>query len=172
MIDDTNTPEKGDPLVMYESQAILLYLEQQYKTVSLVPSDPREAAIVYMRQAESDSFGMLIDPLEYLFEKKACYLQHIPEVIKARKAIEHEMENLWNVYLEKTTFLGGEKMSIADCAFFPLLRYLVRHGFPIGNYRFVKRYYKLIEERESAKHANPIGWTRETKGKNLFRDLS
>lgn len=163
---------KDNTVVMYESQAILQYLEKRFPSPSLVPENLTEYSKMVMRQAEADTFDMLQDPLENIFKKKQARKPYIKSMIKAQTKIISELENLWNVYLETNEFLAGDTFSLADCAFWPVLEYLVHHGLQLNtpNLSNVLRYYNNIKSRESATAAQPKGW--ELKGRNFFIDLS
>lgn len=160
-------------VVMYESQAILQYLEKRFPNPSLVPSDAIGYSKMAMRQAEADTFNMLQDPLEHIFKKKAARKPYIKSMIKAQNKILAELENLWNEYLATSEYLAGDTFSLADCAFWPVLEYLVHHGLPLKSspkLSNVLRYYDTINSRKSAEAAQPVGW--EAKGRNFFVDLT
>ena len=55
-------------------------------------------------------------------------------------------------------FIGGGEITLADCAFFPLLGYMVRRGFVFDQFSALKRYFDFAEQRESVKLAKPGGW--------------
>jgi len=70
-------------------------------------------------------------------------------------------------------FLVGNTITLADCAFFPILVYFVYHGFPIKSNKFPNlfRYYEHMKMRSSVLKAWPHGWW-GLQGKDLFRKVS
>eukprot|EP01102_Stenamoeba_stenopodia_P003609 TRINITY_DN1378_c0_g1_i8.p1 TRINITY_DN1378_c0_g1~~TRINITY_DN1378_c0_g1_i8.p1 ORF type:complete len:181 (-),score=49.46 TRINITY_DN1378_c0_g1_i8:113-655(-) len=70
-------------------------------------------------------------------------------------------------------FLVGNSITVADCAFFPILVYFVYHGFPIKQPRFqnLYRYYEHMKMRSSVLKAWPHGWW-GLQGKDLFRKVN
>jgi len=72
LIPDDKSGEEPKYFVLYESQAILNYLEKRFPEPSLVPTDLYDIGVMHMRQAESDAFMELDHSLDYLF--KASHL--------------------------------------------------------------------------------------------------
>lgn len=159
-------------VVLYESLAIMSYINQKYPNPPLIPSDIAKFGLMEMRKAESNTFLDHIDPLEYLFYKKAKRKRFVSLIDNAQRKVLYELEFLWNEYLKDKNYLAGDDFTLADCAFWPILGYLVHHGLPIDTPKLsnVRDYYLRINERPSATVCWPIGW--EHKGRNLFIDVS
>jgi glutathione S-transferase len=57
---------------------------------------------------------------------------------------------------------------MADCAFYPILGYMVRRGFEFNErWPGLKRYHAAVWARDSAKTAQPEGWNGRGKT-NVF----
>ena len=155
---------------------------------------------------ESENIHWIYDDLEdAFFEAKSGdtensrvkrwteFVENIrPELIRK---VEEELQH-WEVYLGGTIdgqqggglravrraqrtgpFLAGtEYMTLADCAFYPILAYMEHRGFRVDGvdgegttkWPALEKYMRFIEESKSVRMAVPEGW--EKRGKtNIFR---
>lgn len=108
--------EDGDEIQVYESTAIIQYLEHKYPTPSLLPTNDAELALSFTRQAE---FLAKLDDkniLGSIFFKK----QGIAELGDRCGKLLDELQ-VWNDHLENKDYLAGNAFSIADIYVFPFL---------------------------------------------------
>jgi glutathione S-transferase len=163
-----------------ESLAILLYIETFYldRTPLLPPLEQRSyrARILSLIQ-ETENLHSAYDALEdAFFEARDNSEPHRfasttrPPILKALFA---ELR-FWETYaVQSKKFIGGgEEFTLADCAFYPILAYMLRRGFELDENKWpgLRRYYEAVWDMKSgsAKKAQPEGW--EGPGKaNVFK---
>ncbi|RDB26280.1 Glutathione S-transferase A [Hypsizygus marmoreus] len=127
---DESAPEK---VVINESLAILQYIEKYYNpSHPLLPLLPQWAcrAQALARSQESENLRLAYDALEnahFDAEHRGGKLDPV-EPRRMIAAVEHELDH-WEVYAAKTEFIAEEVFGLADCAFFPMLAYIVHRGF-------------------------------------------
>ena len=158
----------GNNIVMYESQGILNYLERRFPQPSLIPNDIKLVSLMYMRQAEADTFDELIDPLEYIFLRKKERVEYLPQIRMAQSQTIEELESLWDGYLSQHRYLAGDEITLADCAFWPIIGYLAHHQLPLNNPKLqnVARYYHDIRNSPCGMACWPEGW--EHPGRHAY----
>jgi nicotinamidase-related amidase/glutathione S-transferase len=155
------TPQ-GNPI--NESLSIMRYLECAYpKTKRLLPdiTDTWIYPKVTSRMDESESLVKLYDPLEIAFDVN--YQSKITQQDKDRLQEVYKTLDYWNMILGHMTYVAGPQFTMGDCAFYPVLYYLVYRGLDLteSQYHHLGRYYNLIRQRESAKLMVPLYWSRE-----------
>lgn len=162
-----------------ESLAILLYLETYYcdRKALLPPLDQRSyRARVLSLVQETENLHYAYDDLEdAFFESRNNNTQHEfistirPPLIKALFKELH----FWENYASKSKkfIAGGEEFTLADCAFYPILGYMLRRGFELDHkWPGLKRYHEAVWDMEgaSSRKAQPEGWNGMGKA-NVFR---
>lgn len=187
---------KSDPdaqhetVTINESIAILHYIETYHNpSKPLLPaiSQRTSRALSLARIQESEILHNLYDALEdahFEAERSGTKLDDAGRV-QLIKAVDHELD-FWEVYAEKTAFIAGDEFGLADCAFFPLLAYMVHRGFEwqrtdfglstdlegYGDWPHLQAYFRRVWERDGesgcAQMAQPIGWGRKGKA-NIWK---
>jgi glutathione S-transferase len=121
---------------IYESLAILMYLEKFYSP-SLMPPDPETYAAAQMRMQEannlSNAAGEVIQVMRRRLPEKEYNKNFLAIVDRKRKALWDETA-LWEAYLDKWRdgpFLCGAHMTLPDISFYPVLSYCVRCGLEL-----------------------------------------
>ena len=115
---------------MYESIAILNYLEHFYPENSLLPADKTRRSRALMRMEESNNLSAAAGEVVY-------YVRRTPpgdinaEYLQAKKEVLHDELRLWEMYLLGASFLAGDDITLADLCFFPNLAYCVRLGLQL-----------------------------------------
>ncbi|KAJ7582627.1 Isochorismatase-like protein [Mycena floridula] len=149
-----------------ESLALLMYLETYYPQTPLLPpvEQRKYRARIMSLVQETENLHIAFDALEegYFEARDARVLSnfkisHQPSLVQA---LYHELE-FWEKYAsESTQFIGGaEEFTLADCAFYPLLGYLLRRGFRFGEeWPGLERYHEAVSLREAVQLAQPEGW--------------
>lgn len=159
----TFTDKDGD-IVINESQAICLYLEDTYKNqgVQLIPTDPQKKGFVLQRLCESHcNFHsvMVQNIIYYLWKTKQ---EDVDQVLLQERFQKARTELLiWDGYLEKEgegRFICGDEFTMADVYLFTHLALCVRMGLDITKYRMLSEYYNRIKRRESVQKSWPPDW--------------
>lgn len=151
-----------------ESLAVLLYVETYHGLERpLLPAVERrtDRARALARMQESENLHAAYDLLEDA---------HFHGEPFDRAALVHGVETelgFWERYAAASTYIAGDEFTLADCAFFPILAYMLHRGFVLDGERWpgLARYYNTVWARPSgcASKSQPEGW--ETpKGVNIF----
>jgi glutathione S-transferase len=128
------------PVKMYESLAILQYLEHFYPEKSLLPNDRRARSIALMRMEEANNLSAAAGEVIY-YVRRTPPTELNEEYLVAKKDALHAELSLWESYLLGCEYLApGSEPSLADIAFFPNLCYCVRLGL-----RLEQRYANLFD---------------------------
>jgi glutathione S-transferase len=117
------TPEE-DGFVLFESTAILNYLEASRPTPPLVPADARGCALVDMHMKLCDlqftrHAGTIIFPKRFLPKEKWNNIA----MAEAKAEIEKHLAIL-DQHLAAKTYLVAEQFSLADVCYMPFLEFL------------------------------------------------
>ncbi|KAJ7039613.1 hypothetical protein C8F04DRAFT_1209037 [Mycena alexandri] len=81
-----------------------------------------------------------------------------------------ELVAKWEVYANKSTYIAGEEFGLADCAFSPLLGYMVHRGFDWTRPAYFERVWERGREKGCAQRAQPAGWDRQGR-ENVWTGL-
>jgi glutathione S-transferase len=142
----------GD-VTLYESAAILAYLEATHPTPALIPQDARGRALVDMHVRLCDSqlgryAGAILFPKRFLPEERwdrAAMDVARQEVARHFAIVERELGN--------RSYLVGESFTLADVAYLPVLQFLAMLEVPAGPH--VKAWAERVLARPSAKATLP-----------------
>lgn len=133
----------GQPLALFESGAILLYLAE--KAGQFLPSDAR-------RRHETQQWLMFqMGGVGPMLGQNHHFRQYAPE--KLTYAIDrytHEARRLYGVIdtrLGQSAYLAGDDYTIADIATYPWLRNWRNQGITLSDYPHLQRWYEAIEAR-------------------------
>ena len=132
----------GEPVSVFESGAILLYLAE--KTGQFMPTDARERLVVLEWLFwQMGAFGPMLGQSHH-------FNRYAPERIKyAMDRYTNEATRLYNVLdkrLDEREYVAGD-YSIADMAIFPWCRLYKRQGQDIENFPNVKRWFEHVAAR-------------------------
>ncbi|CAF1430672.1 unnamed protein product [Adineta steineri] len=167
----TPTLVDTDGSIITESLAILHYLEKYYpNTLSLMPVEKADYIKVLQRIQESQNLINIYEPLEEIVLKTLEHEQssHEDLVLKTLEMMAEELV-FWEMYLIKTTFIACDQFTLADCAFYPVIAYLIHRGLNIERFPAIVNYVNIIKTKTSAINAHPKDWT-ETGGEiNIFK---
>jgi GSH-dependent disulfide-bond oxidoreductase len=141
MVDD-EPEDGGEPLSLFESGAILLYLADKYR--SLIPSNARQRAevvawIMWQVGGQGPMAGQAGHFRNYAPEA-------IPYAIDRYSSEIQRLYRVLNTRLEEREFVVGD-YSIADIACWPWVFFRAHHGISISDYPNVERWYRAIEAR-------------------------
>ncbi|HYF19533.1 MAG TPA: glutathione S-transferase N-terminal domain-containing protein [Ramlibacter sp.] len=139
---DPDGPD-GQPISLFESGAILLYLAG--KTGRFLPADVRgRYEVLQWLMFQMGGVGPMLGQNHH-------FRQYAPD--KLPYAIErytNEARRLYGVIdrrLAQADWLGGPTYSIADIATWPWLRNWKNQGVELADYRHLEKWYRTIEER-------------------------
>lgn len=144
---DTEGPD-GEPLSVFESGAILIYLAEKFES-PLLPVEARSRiTVLQWLMWQMGGVGPMFGQTHH-FNRSA------PEDVPyAKKRYADETRRLYGVMdrrLAEADYLGGGDYSIADIATFP---WVVRHewqGIDLGQFSHVKRWFDTISARPAVR---------------------
>ena len=133
----------GDPVSVFETGAILLYLAE--KIGKFIPADLRG------RTAVTEWLMWQMGGLGPMLGQSGHFKLYAPERIPyATQRYEVEALRLYGVLdrqLAEYAHVAGAEYSIADMAIFPWVRTYKRQEIPLENFPHVLRWYKALKER-------------------------
>jgi len=147
--------------IVYESQAILHYLENVYPHPALIPASPKERAVTFTRMAEASYLaGVLSNPQ---FRSVLNTLQKAEQVssedLKAAQLVLKEELDRWEGFLQGREYLIGETFTAADAAVFPFFALLARFGLRLEHHcPTVAQYFHRLKVRASVQKTWPPHW--------------
>lgn len=163
------TLKDGD-FVLYESLAIMAYLDKKYPEPPLFGRAPQETGLVWRAISEAESY--LIGPGSQvgkpIFFGKG--LEKTDEIQAAAAAIREELGRI-DTALARSDWLVGSQISAADIALFPLIQIILRAAakdaakplklglLPLGQtYPAVAAWVKRIEALPGYERTYPPHW--------------
>lgn len=143
----------GEPVSVFESGAILLYLAE--KTGKLMPGDTRgRTAVFEWLMWQMGGLGPMLGQAHH-------FNFYAPERIPyAMDRYSKESNRLYGVMerrLAKTPWLAGEHYSIADIAAYPWTRTYERQGVAIEDYPHVMRWRQAMGDRPAVQAGMKAG---------------
>ncbi len=148
----------GEPLNLFETGAILVYLAE--KTGSeLYPTDPRQRAqtmqwLMWQMGGVGPMFGQAH---VFMFNPKE-------DVPFARERYHKETKRLYGVMdrrLGDSTYIAGDDYTIADIAIFPWVHRNNRHQVDLNEFPNVKRWYDEIWDRPAVEKGMSVPFLNE-----------
>ena len=145
-ITDSEGPD-GQPISLFESGAILLYLAG--KTGKLLPADVRgKYEVLQWLMFQMGGVGPMLGQAHH-------FRMYAPEKIEyAYNRYTNEAKRLYGVMdrqLAITPYLAGEEYTIADIATFPWTRSFKNQGIDMADFPNVQRWFNAIAERPAVK---------------------
>ncbi|PHM67815.1 thiol:disulfide oxidoreductase [Xenorhabdus stockiae] len=140
---DHQPADGGEPLSLFESGAILLYLAE--KTGKLLSQNERER----IRQLQwlfwqVGGFGPMLGQNHH-FNRYAPEV--VPYAINRYVTETQRLYKVLNTQLEKTPFLGGNEYSIADIATYPWAHSYEYQKINLQDYPAVEKWLEKISQR-------------------------
>jgi GST-like protein len=145
-ITDPEGPD-GQPIALFESGAILLYLAA--KTGRLLPEDTRgKYEVLQWLMFQMGGVGPMLGQTHH-------FRMYAPEKLPyAIERYSNEAKRLYGVMdqrLAKSKYLGGKAYSIADIAVFPWLRSWKNQGIDWADYPHLKGWFDEVAARPTVK---------------------
>ena len=128
---------------VYESVAIVQYLEYRYPTPSLTPSDPQSAAKCFRLIGE---FNQKLDPtnifasVKFRGKRRADLGDRVDKLLAECR--------IWEGYVGDGPFFTGEEFSMADIVVLPFFGTIIDGlGLPKGDYPKLHAWYERCKAR-------------------------
>ena len=139
---DSNGPD-GEPIALFESGAILLYLASKFGKL-LPKTDRQKFEVLQWLMFQMGGVGPILGQTHH-------FRIYAPEKIDyAVQRYTNEAKRLYGVMdkrLQTSAYLGGRAYSIADIAVFPWLRSWQNQGIDWTDYPALKAWFDRIGER-------------------------
>jgi len=163
------TLKHGD-FVIYESIAIMAYLDRKYPEPWLFGTTPEAAGLIWRTISECESYlvsagDKIIRPV--FFGKG---LEKVDEIQQAAQSVRQELHSI-DARLAQARWLAGEQISAADIAVFPAIQLLLRAAakeaaqpFDLGvmplpqTYPNIARWTRQIEALPGYQRTYPPHW--------------
>jgi GSH-dependent disulfide-bond oxidoreductase len=139
---DPDGPD-GQPMSLFESGAILLYLAG--KTGRLLPADVRgKYEVLQWLMFQMGSVGPMLGQAHHF---RLYAPEKLPYAIERYTREAQRIYGVINRRLAASTYLGGKDYSIADIAVFPWLRSWKNQGIELSDYPHLKGWFDEIAKR-------------------------
>jgi GST-like protein len=143
----------GEPISVFESGAILIYLAE--KTGRFMPGPPSERyAVLQWLMFQMGHVGPMLGQAHH-------FRRYAPETIPyAVERYTNEAARLYRVIdrrLAETPFIAGDEYTMVDMAIFPWLRSHENQGQNLDDYPNLKRWYDGVETRPAVRRALDVG---------------
>jgi glutathione S-transferase len=153
--------------VLFESNAILLYLDQAYGGYALSSSDPqarsRVAQWLFWESAHwQPSLSSVLSELvaHRLFPERMSRPRSAPDW---SNGTVQPLLNTLEALLAAQPFLTGSKMTLADFSVAGMTTYFKAAGFPFQEYPAISRWYHRIAELDAWHSTEVPLWTDQAK---------
>ncbi len=150
------TLKDGD-FVLYESLAIMSYLDRKFPEPPIFGRSPQETGLIWRRISETDSY--LAEPgakvIRPIFFGKG--LDKTEELQTAAATIRQELNKLDSALANSTWLVGGQ-LSAADIALFPMIQIVLRAASKEAAKPLNLRFLPLAE-----KYPNIAAWVKRVE---------
>jgi glutathione S-transferase len=135
---------KDGEFVLYESLAIMAYLDRKYPDPPLFGRTPEETGLIWRTLIECESYmvGAGDQVVRPIFSGKG--LDKIDEIEQAAQSLRHELKRV-DERLADSQWLVGDKISAADIGVFPLIQLLLRAASKEAARQFNLGFYPLAQ---------------------------
>ncbi|MEP3423009.1 MAG: glutathione binding-like protein [Erythrobacter sp.] len=144
---------RGEPLSVFESGAILLYLAEKSGTMLPKDSAGRTAALEWL-------FWQM-GGLGPMMGQHGHFKLYAPERIAyATERYRREVERLFGVLdrrLTENPYLAGGEFSIADIAVFPWIQTYRAQEIDLASFAHVSRWYEELKQRPGLRRGMSVG---------------
>jgi GST-like protein len=152
-ITDFSPADGGQPLNVFESGAILLYLAE--KTGKFLPAEPRARSevmqwVFWQMAGQGPMLGQLSHFMNYAPEQ-------VPYAITRYRDEGKRLYRVLDGRLKEREYIAGD-YSIADMICWPWLLLSDRHNLSLDGYPNLKRWFNAVDARPAVREALK-GWT-------------
>lgn len=150
---DRAPADGGDPITIFESGAILLYLAEKHDC--FLPREARD------RKCALEWLFWQVGGLGPMLGQHGHFKLYAPERIAyATERYRKEAMRLYNVLdgrLAKNDFLAGRDYSIADMAIFPWVQTYKAQEIPLSDFGNISRWYEELKARPALRRGMDAG---------------
>jgi GST-like protein len=150
---DHDPEDGGEPVSVFETGAILVYLAE--KTGRFLPTAPRR------RKAVLEWLFWQVGGLGPMLGQHGHFKLYAPDRIAyATERYRNETLRLYkvlNAQLAEHDHVAGADYSIADMACFPWVQTYKAQDIPLDDFPHLKRWYKNLKERPGLKRGMDVG---------------
>jgi GST-like protein len=165
----------GEPISLFESGAILIYLAE--KTGRFLPQEPRARySVLQWLMFQMGGIGPMLGQAHHF---RAYAPEPIPYAVERYTNEANRLYGVMDRRLAESAYLAGPDYSIADVATFPWLRSAERQGVEMSDYPAVKKWFDAIAERPAVmrgvevladrRRSGPISARRHARGRGAGR---
>lgn len=154
VIVDREPPDDGEPLPIFESGAILLYLAE--KTGRFIPKDMRERQCVQQwLMWQMSGLGPMLGQNGHF----SLYArERIPYAIERYRNEARRLYGVLDARLDDTgAYVAGRNFSIADMACFPWVMTHKAQGFTLDDFVNVRRWFAVLRARPGLQKGVAVG---------------
>ncbi|WP_324826971.1 glutathione S-transferase C-terminal domain-containing protein [Qipengyuania zhejiangensis] len=170
-ITDHAPGDGGDPVTVFESGAVLIYLAE--KSGQFMPTDLRGRSAVH--QWLFWQVGHLGPTLGQHGHFHLYAEEKLPYAIDRFHREALRVYGVMDRQLARAEFITGDDYTIADMACFPWVRTWKAQGIPLEEFPHVRRWYDALKQREGLRRGVSLGSELQRSGemdaqtrKNLF----
>ncbi|KAF1319672.1 Glutathione s-transferase a, partial [Globisporangium splendens] len=145
--------------IVYESMAILEFLEKKFPKVPCVPASPAQYAIAQLRLHEANEILSVVGDL-VVYLRRFPPDKRNPSIVAAKWACVEAELSLWEQYLDSRAFLVDADVAyLCDFTLFTNVAYAVRCGLQLdGLYPRLAMFYVRLCARASVEKTWPPHW--------------
>jgi GST-like protein len=151
---DQAPADGGEPIAMFETGAILIYLAE--KTGRFLPSDTRgRFKVLQWLMWQMGGLGPMLGQHGHF----ALYApEKIPYAIARYRSEAARLYGVLDIQLGKTgAYVAGDDYTIADIACFPWTMTHKAQGFTLDDYPNIKRWYATVRARPEVQKGLAVG---------------
>lgn len=139
----------GEPISLFESGAILIYLAE--KTGKFLPAEPRARYdVLQWLMFQMGGVGPMLGQAHHF---RAYAKEKIPYAIDRYTSEAARLYRVIDRRLETSEWIGGPDYGIADMAVWPWLRSYERQGQRLGDTPNLERWWHVMAERPAVQRA-------------------
>jgi glutathione S-transferase len=156
---------KHGEIGIYETNAILEYIEHAFPTPPLLPADPKARGIALTRINEASNYLMAAFMAVW---RNRMAKGDAEEGKRLVGEIRAELAR-WEAFLDNAggAYLAGDALSLADISLYPYLAGAVRGGLVMDGWPRLKAFYEAMTKRPAVERTWPPGW-KEPSGEQIF----
>jgi len=141
------------------------------RLVPVPKTEKKEWKMCMQRFHESENLHNVFEDIELLYEKDWSIEPKRSRILDTYANTIAELK-IWERYLTENPFVAGDKFSLADCALYPNLSYLIHRGVDLKRERLAALmvYHDRVKEMNCAVEAMPVGYEKVAKT-NLGRRI-
>ncbi len=143
---DCDPADRGGPVSVFETGAILLYLAEKEGRLLPRPSEIRKyKSVIEWLMWQVGGLGPMAGQAHHF--RQAMGGVEVPYGVKRYTSEVYRLYNVMNKRLAETEWLGGDEYSVADIACWPWVRPSSRQGIDKVDFPHVKRWFSAMAAR-------------------------